>query len=370
MNNVDFHFIQTEKIPVERKKLGYLDMSDAAFLVDVTEDKSNKLIVYNLVDESKIVIIGSAPKKYIKKRLSDHKLTFAYSERLFKKLDYKVLLKKIYYRFIKERKQNDNYYLLCASAYTANDYNSIGLFKNKTYKWGYFPEVKEYKDINKIIKNKDNNSLLWVARFIDWKHPEVPIEIAKRLKEDKYNFNLNMIGIGDMYDQISNLINENNLEDNVKLLGSMPPENVREHMEKSKIFLFTSDRGEGWGAVLNESMNSACAVIASHEIGSVPFLINDNKNGLIYEDGNIDDLYNKVKLLLDNNELSNKLGLKAYNTMITLWNPKVAAERIIELSESLLNNKPFDKYKEGPCSKAERLKDNWYKKQNKREKLL
>ena len=49
-------------------------------------------------------------------------------------------------------------------------------------------------------------------------------------------------------------------------------------MEKSEIFLFTSDKGEGWGAVLNESMNSACAVVASHAIGSVPFLLKDGEN--------------------------------------------------------------------------------------------
>jgi hypothetical protein len=36
----------------------------------------------------------------------------------------------------------------------------------------------------------------------------------------------------------------------------MPPEEVRVHMEQSNIYLFTSDFGEGWGAVLNEAMNS------------------------------------------------------------------------------------------------------------------
>ena len=37
------------------------------------------------------------------------------------------------------------------------------------------------------------------------------------------------------------------------MLGSMTPEQVREHMEESILFLFTSDFGEGWGAVLNEA---------------------------------------------------------------------------------------------------------------------
>ena len=33
-------------------------------------------------------------------------------------------------------------------------------------------------------------------------------------------------------------------------------------MEQADIYLFTSDRNEGWGAVANEAMNSACAMVA------------------------------------------------------------------------------------------------------------
>lgn len=51
----------------------------------------------------------------------------------------------------------------------------------------------------------------------------------------------------------------------------MKASEVRSYMEKADIYLFTSDFNEGWGAVLNESMNSGCAVVASHAIGSVPF---------------------------------------------------------------------------------------------------
>ena len=83
------------------------------------------------------------------------------------------------------------------------------------------------------------------------------------------------------------------------MLGAMPPEEVRRHMEKADIYLFTSDFNEGWGAVLNESMNSGCAVVASHAIGSVPFLIKNGENGLIYENGNQLDLEKQVLRLLE-----------------------------------------------------------------------
>lgn len=354
----DFTFVATEKIPDERIKLGYEDMNlKYDFVVRSYENESE---AYKLANESDVVIIGSAPRKYIINRLKNNiGITFLWSERIFRKKGFGLVLKKLYYKFYKERYQSNNYYLLCSSAYSAEDYNSIGLFKDKAYKWGYFPKVYEYENLDNIIKKKKKNSILWVARFIAMKHPEKVIEIAKRLRNDNYDFNINMIGTGPLYEYIDYLIHENNLNGNVRLLGPMTPQNVRKYMEESEIFLFTSDKEEGWGAVINEAMNSACSVVASHEIGSVPFLINDNVNGLIYEDGNIDDLYNKIKLLLDNRNLRKEIGNNAYLTMNKLWNPKIAASRIIELSHNFLENKECDKYNEGPCSKAERIKDNW-----------
>ncbi len=52
------------------------------------------------------------------------------------------------------------------------------------------------------------------------------------------------------------------------MLGAMSPDKVRAYMERADVFLFTSDFNEGWGAVLNESMNSGCAVVASHAMVS------------------------------------------------------------------------------------------------------
>ena len=42
-------------------------------------------------------------------------------------------------------------------------------------------------------------------------------------------------------------------------------------------------------------MNSACVPIASHSIGSTPYLIDNGVNGFIYQDGNEEDLYSKIK---------------------------------------------------------------------------
>ena len=76
-------------------------------------------------------------------------------------------------------------------------------------------------------------------------------------------------------------------------------------------------------------------------------------------------------MLLDNNELIEKYGRNAYETMHSKWNPENAAKSVLKLAEGLIkagsdgfNVKYPDKeciIEDGPCSKAGYLKNNWYK---------
>ncbi len=359
-DKIDYMFIETEPMEEERKNMGWKIFGEEDFVINHDCFSKNPEQCQELIDGADVVIIGSAPYELVRKRIKQKKLTFFYSERIYKRgyQPYKFIVR--YVRFL-YRFGFDNVYLLCSSAYTAADYNKTFTFKNRAYKWGYFPETARYDNIDVLIDRKKKNSILWVARLIDLKHPELAIEIAKRLKAEGYDFNMNIIGTGVLEDDLKRTVSEENLEEYVHMLGSMSPEDVRTHMEQSEIFLFTSDRNEGWGAVLNESMNSACAVVASHAIGSVPFLLKDKENGLIYQDGNIGDLYNKTKWLLDHPDERRNMSYKAYYTIAKEWNAENAAKKFIVLADRIISGeKSPNVYNEGICSKAEILKDDWY----------
>ena len=351
----DFLFVETEEMSDERKKLGYGDWDKPQYVCTYDEK------VQKYIDMAEVVIYGSAPYSYIKKRLKKGKMTFIYSERLFKKDVGKLgmFLRKVknYLNFGRYK----NSYLLCASAYASYDYSRVLAFKNRSYKWGYFPKLSDYEDVDGLIKDKKEGSLLWVGRLIDWKRACDAINVVKRLKENGYNVTLNIIGSGALENEIRAQIEKENLGDYIKMLGSMKPQQVRVYMEESQIYLFTSNFNEGWGAVLNESMSSACAIVASHAIGSAPYLIENGINGYIYQNQNEQDLYNKVKSLLDDGEKTREFGKKAYLTMKNLWNAKVCAKRFIELCKVLKSQKQANLFESGPCSKAEILKNDWYK---------
>ena len=353
-----FKFVATMKIVEERLKLGYKDLDhDYDFVLRAYENEECYQRAFDLALESDIVIMGSTDSDvYIQERLKQDKLTIRYRERIFKAGIMKTLLDKkkrndVYIKHIKYRK-NKNLYIICASAYGANDCARLNIYKNKVFKWGYFPENKKH-NIDELIEKKEQNEIpyiVWAGRFIDWKHPEQVVSIAKRLKEEGINFRVTMLGVGERVDSIQESIEKEGLSDYVELVGSVSSDKVLDYMEKANIYLFTSDRQEGWGVVLNESMNSGCAVVANKAIGSVPFLIKDGESGIIAKDE--EEFYQGVKKILEDKELRMKISKNAYKTIDEQWNYINAVDNLQKLFDSIINNKELE-VSDGPASRAE-----------------
>ena len=139
------------------------------------------------------------------------------------------------------------------------------------------------------------------------------------------------------------------MKDVVKLVGPVESDKVREYMEKSNIFICTSDRTERWGVVLNEAMNSGCATIAYKGIGGVPFLIKNSYNGFDYS--NFNDLYNKTVKVIDDKKLREKISINAYKTISEIWTSSNAVDNFEQLINSKIN-KTKNPIKEGPASNA------------------
>lgn len=362
-DDVDYTFVAN--IPFNSGEVAdsFEDMNKLPFVLETYKSRENEEKALELAADSDILICGSSDERYVKAALDNDVLVLRYSERILKKGTFHALSPRA--RFNVKKYHTDNMdkkmYMLCSSAYTAADFSRFGAYKRKTYKWGYFPQVKEYDDINALISRKETASIVWVGRFIDIKHPELVLKLALNLKKSGYDFKIKMLGDGPLFKKTKNKIIKYKLTDCIELLGVVSTEKVREYMEKSSIFIFTSDFREGWGVVLNEAMNSGCACVASHAIGSAPYLIKHKQNGLIFKNKSIKGLCENVRLLLDNPELQKQYGANAYETVSKLWNPSVAAERILTLITELSEHGCCDLYDDGPCSRADYLSNNWFK---------
>lgn len=368
----DYHFIQTEVMEDERKAMGWgIDRTALPYLKCWYEEEQR---CRQLVSESDIVVFGGVEEeRYIQERLVAGKPVIRYSERLYREGQWKAisprgLLKK--YRD-HTRYRNSEVYLLCSGAYVASDFHIVRAYPDKMYKWGYFTETKKY-DIEHLIQEKSGNSkradgqeyseeysggrsgcveILFAGRFLPLKHPEYALKLAEYLRKKEISFHLTMVGGGEMEKELRAQAKQAGMDELVTFTGFQKPETVRSYMEKADIFLMTSNYLEGWGAVINEAMNSGCAVIADAKIGAVPFLIEHGKNGMVYADGALEEFLTYGQQLAEDASLRQRLGRNAYDTIVSFWNPEYAAKSLLTFAEGILEHR-VDINENGPLSKA------------------
>lgn len=361
-----YKYVITKAMDETFLSVGYSNNDSMPYVIPYYK-KENQEKIKQLVLEADVMITGGTRiPELIKLRLSTKKLLIFISERWHKTLKSYIAqpLNIINRRF--SRYNSENAYMLCASAFVPNDCRWELAFKNKTFKWGYFPPFEEL-DIEQLQKTREQHKtiqLLSVARMLAWKHPELPLKAVKQLHNEGYRVHLTMVGGVFKEDPKSekvqqaciDFVKKNHLEDIVELKGAVKNEEVCKLYENADIFLFTSDRYEGWGAVLNEAMSRGCAVVASDMIGSVPYLIENGKNGLIFKSCNATDFTNKVRIFLNDKELRMSCGSSAYETILTKWNPNNATDNLLLLLQELLSGKE-NVIMDGPCSKAEPIKN-------------
>lgn len=357
----DYTYIATEALPDWLIKGGYDPSISRPYVIRAYENDLNRRDAKQLVNDADVVIVGSAPEEYVEKRIEAGELTFRYSERWFKKKPWFLSGPHAWFNLWHDhiRYRNKPLYMLAASAYTCRDVNAVGAYKNKVFKWGYFTKVEDFPleaSANFCASSEEAEvHIMWCARFLRLKHPELPILLAKRLKENGYKFVLDMYGSGTELEPTKRLASELGVLDVVHFLGNLPNDEILKQMRRHEIFLFTSDKNEGWGAVLNESMSNGCAVVASNMIGAVPFLVEDGVNGLIFQSESIDSLESKVESLLTNQKFRQRLAENAVVTMRTLWSPNNAAQQFLQLVQAINNHDINSVVKNGPCSQAERI---------------
>lgn len=356
---VDYHFVELSGN--NDKKGAITDYSTRPYLIKAWKSDADYNKAMDLAQTADVcVFAGYDSLPFEIARLKRGLLSFDMGERLFKRGIINLASPRILKLIIAYYKNGWNkqpLYKLCCSAFTARDCNNLGMFKGKCYKWGYFTDVDTGIDIQPM-QNNTPIRIMWCARFLTWKHPELAVEAARILRNKGYEFKLNMFGddkSAGAHDTIfpvaklQAIIDKYGLSDIVTLRGNVPNDEILRQMRSHDIFLFTSDRREGWGAVANEAMASGCALVASDQIGSVPYLVDDGVNGLTFKSGKVDSIVEKLEILLNYPDKMATIRRNAIQTMIENWNPEVAANRFIDLISDVQSNNSATII-DGPCS--------------------
>lgn len=350
----DFTFIQTMPMEEERVAMGWgVDVRQLPYVKCLYQDE---YACRRTIAESDVVLFGWSQREDIAaERLASGRVTMRVSERLYREGQWKAVsprgLAAKYQEHIKYRKKN--VCMLCAGAYTASDFHLIGAYPGKLFRWGYFTRLRTYSEeqFNTMKVQDGRLHIVWAGRFIPLKHPEYVVRLAGTLRDKGCPFFIHMLGDGELEPQIRQDVDQAGLAESFRFYGYTEPERVRDVMEQCHIHLFTSNHLEGWGAVVNEGMNSGCVEVVNEQVGAAPYLIRHGENGLVYPK----DRYGKMEALVldlfENWETRRRMGRAAYETIRDVWNAEYAAKELLRFAEGLLRGEIVPG-KEGPLTAA------------------
>lgn len=346
----DYALVCWEAVGPERRKLGWDSDFSKDWLIKAWASEQEKQRAYEILRSAQVVVWGYAPKEEIRARIVQNKLTFCYTERIFKRGRWRILdprvLKSVYEQF----KLNDrpSHHLLAVGPYCAEDFRWLGAFGNRMWRWGYFPPVPE------TLSRCQNEVpvIFWAGRMLDWKRVDLLVRAAAWTRSQGANFFVRLMGYGPEEQRLRALVAHLGLTDVCEFIGPQSAEQVGKAMEQADIYVLPSNQQEGWGAVVNEAMSRGCCVIGSKYAGSVPWLIQDGVSGHVFEGNQVEDLGRILLYCIQNPDHTRQMGLAARTLMLNLWSPEVAAERFLRLCEAIAGgmSSPFDD--QGPCSPA------------------
>lgn len=108
---------------------------------------------------------------------------------------------------------------------------------------------------------------------------------------------------------------------------------VRSKMTDASIYVLSS-RFEGLGIVLLEAAAMSLPLVSFNCLNGPREIVKDGKNGFLVEPENIDELANKIMILMEDGELRHKMGLNAFETSKQFKLPAII-KQWIQLIESL-----------------------------------
>ena len=186
-------------------------------------------------------------------------------------------------------------------------------------------------------QNADHPTIIFLSNFLKSKGIEDILIACWKLKKEHVLFRL--VVIGNYTDQISEkqlhrLIQRFDLHEEVELVGPVYGKEKYKRLLKSDIFAFPT-KYEAFGNVAVEAMQAGLPVV-SYKEGSLPLVIKDGKTGFVVEKGNIDRFSEKLKVLIEDSHIRNKMGLAGRKEYLTKYTIEKFEERLTIVLKSLV----------------------------------
>jgi len=218
--------------------------------------------------------------------------------------------------------------LSLADAITVNSKEGYNYYTEMGFNVVQIPNAIDLNLIPKKSTKQFENQIIFAGRLSKEKGIEILLEIATQLPD---NYHLLIAGSGPLEEKVQNLADK---KTNVHYLGYQSKQNLLSLIRGSDLLIQPSLE-EGMSSTLLEAMACGTCILASN-IEGISEIVENNKNGLLVEPNNRDELINKILELLPKKEKRLRMANEGLE-IVKKYDWKKVGKLYLNFYESLLN---------------------------------
>ena len=202
---------------------------------------------------------------------------------------------------------------LVNTQYAKNQLIDMGCPQKKIETIPQGTNLDDFSFTQREISPQSKIILLTVGRLSIEKGHHIAIRAISELTRSFPTLEYHIIGEGSERNNLESLISKKQLETKIILHGMVTSDELTNHYAKAHIFILPSiDLCDGYhvetqGVVLQEAQASGIPVIAS-QTGGIPDVIRNYGTGLLYKESDHHELAEKIKTLINDPELYQKIS--------------------------------------------------------------
>ena len=190
------------------------------------------------------------------------------------------------------------------------------------------PERKEAA-CRRLNISSEKINMLFTGNLNVRKSVNVLIQAVAKLSRQQHLLVL-IVGDGEERHRLQTMATDLNLSDVIKFMGGKRYDEMRDWYNACDIFVLPS-KAEGLSLSLLEAMSCARPVITTRpQFGSYDAII-DGETGFLFEYGDVKQLTQKLKMLIENQKLRKQIGENARRHISSQFTSQIMAEKTLQV---------------------------------------
>jgi len=191
------------------------------------------------------------------------------------------------------------------------------------------------KKFSKRINNGARINISFMGRLGKRKGVYDLLDAFEKIIPDFPDAHLVLGGDGDV-EKVRKLVARRNLEEHIHVLGWISGKQKIRVFRECDIYVLPS-YNEGLPGSILEAMAVGVPIIST-PVGGIPEAVIENRNGYLVDPGDVDELYNKLKVLCQNKELREKMSKESLSIIKEKFEIDNIAFNLLKLYQKVVSN--------------------------------